>query len=379
MNAPRPYLSVIVPAHQAAAILPLSLGGLRKSDLPDEVWELIVVDDASRDDTSMIAAEYADTVIRLSGNPRGPAYARNRGCEASGGEILVFVDADVVVHPDTLSQFAVLFASHADLGAAFGSYDSLPTGGGLVSQYRNLLHHYVHHRGAGAAETFWAGCGAVQRNLFVEVGMFDEWHYPRPEIEDIELGRRIRRSGRPILLRPEIQATHLKRWKFGNMLITDLTRRGIPWMQLLLQEGPTNASSSLNLEARQKWCTALVGIALLGVATATVLWSGWPLLVAAVAIAVVVFFNRTFYGFLRRERGLLFAARAIPLHLVYYIVNAVSVISGLLVYALFGGPLPSNDASAQAALGIETWPPGPRPPSSEFGNSRFPRKEHGAK
>jgi glycosyltransferase involved in cell wall biosynthesis len=58
----RPFLSVIVPAHKAESLLPDTLGALRNSDFVKEQWELIVVDDASRDRTALIAAQYADTV-----------------------------------------------------------------------------------------------------------------------------------------------------------------------------------------------------------------------------------------------------------------------------------------------------------------------------
>jgi hypothetical protein len=54
-----------------------------------------------------------------------------------------------------------------------------------MSQYRNLIHHHVHHQNAGHVETFWAGAGGVRRDVFSEAGMYDEWHYGRPQIEDI--------------------------------------------------------------------------------------------------------------------------------------------------------------------------------------------------
>src|SRR5688572_7427788 len=90
----RPFFSVIMPAHNAAGMLPRSLGALRNSDLPKDHWELIVVDDGSSDETSLIAARYADTVVTLPGKPNGPAYARNRGFEVSRGDIVIFIDAD---------------------------------------------------------------------------------------------------------------------------------------------------------------------------------------------------------------------------------------------------------------------------------------------
>ena len=76
----RPIVSVVFPAHRASHFLLRSLAALAASDLPREQWELIVVDDASGDDTPSVAAEYADTVVRLPGSLHEPAYARNRGC-----------------------------------------------------------------------------------------------------------------------------------------------------------------------------------------------------------------------------------------------------------------------------------------------------------
>src|SRR5437773_7213908 len=137
MKPKRPYLSVIIPAHQGERVLLLSLAALQASTLPREAWELIVVDDASTDGTDVVAAEHANTVIRLPGKPHGPAYARNRGFEVSRGDVIVFVDADVCVHPDSLARFASIFASQPDVGAVFGSYDDNPEAPGFVSQYRN--------------------------------------------------------------------------------------------------------------------------------------------------------------------------------------------------------------------------------------------------
>jgi hypothetical protein len=363
-----PFLSVIVPVHQGTAVLPRSLDALLASELPREYWELVVVDDASTDESSVIAARYADTVIRIAGKPRGPAYARNRGCEASRGEVLVFVDADVCVHPETLSRFAALFARHADVGAAFGSYDLEPSVPTLVSQYRNLLHAYVHHQHPGEAETFWAGCGAIRRSAFLEVGMFDEWHYPRPQIEDIELGRRLRGAGHRILLRPEIQCTHLKEWTLFNMLSTDLSSRGVPWLWLLLEEGAD--VSPLNVRPIEKICTALIGLSLVAAVVAIVLGSALPLSVSAAAISAVLFVNRGFLRVLYHRGGLRLALAGIPLHVGFYIVNGLSVVGGWLMHQLFGEPQPPPDVEAQAAIGVSTWPPTPALPRRSIWGGR---------
>jgi len=236
MNTVTPFMSVIVPVYQGARVLPRCLAALRASQMPEGSWELIVVDDASTDATALIAAEFADAVVRLPDRPRGPAYARNRGVEVARGDIVVFVDADVCVHVDTLRRFTSVFTHEPDISAVFGAYDTAPEAPQIVSQYRNLLHHYVHWQSAGEAETFWGGCGAIRRQVFMEAGRYDEWSYPRPQIEDVELGHRVRALGHRILLRPEIQCTHLKRWTLRSMVSTDFFRRGVPWASLLLRE-----------------------------------------------------------------------------------------------------------------------------------------------
>lgn len=360
MSADNPLITVIVPAHQGAQVLPHALSALERSDLPRDRWELIVVDDASTDDTALVAARYADTVVRLGGKPHGPAYSRNRGFEVSRGEVVVFIDADTCVHPDTLSRFAELFVNRPDVDSVFGSYDAEPPAKGMVSQYRNLLHHYMHHRNAGEAETFWAGCGAIRSSVFKQVGMFDEWHYPQPQIEDIELGRRMRQHGKKIILDPRIQVTHLKHWTLGNVLATDFKNRGVPWMRLLLQEGPSRSSDTLNIRTTEKWCTVLVGSGLLAAAAAAVLRA--PLLLAGsvAAFGTVLALNLHLYRYLRRQRGFVFALAAIPLHLTYYVINGISVFSGILAHNLFGAPRPPVETEALAQVGIDTWPPAPR-------------------
>lgn len=358
-------LSVIVPARNAEHVLPQSLGALRRSEFPREEWELIVVDDASTDATALVAAHHADRVVELS-TPRalGPAYARNRGCEVARGDVVVFIDADVCVHPDTLRRFARLFAEDPSVGAAFGSYDVNPPAPGLVSQYRNLLHHYGHHRGRGEAETFWAGCGAVRRAVFVDAGMFDEWHYPRPQIEDIELGGRIRALGHRIVLRPDIQGTHLKQWTLSDMIRTDFWNRGVPWTRLLLHQGAMTRTATLNVKLIEKVKTALACGALVWLALALLTRElGW-VVAAMLSLLAVLLGSVDLYAFFTRVRGWRFAFAAVPLHLLYYVMNGVSVGIGWLLHHTVGEPRPDPVIEAYVELGMLRDPPVPSRPRS---------------
>ena len=150
---------------------------------------------------------------------------RNRGAELARGEILFFVDADVVLACGALRRLAKTFSEQPALAAVFGSYDATPPATGLVSQYRNLLHHFVHQTGNPDASTFWAGCGAIRQKAFERVGGFDARLFPRPSIEDIELGARLARLGHRVRLEKRLRATHLKRWTLGRVLLADVRDR----------------------------------------------------------------------------------------------------------------------------------------------------------
>ena len=324
-------LSVVVPAHNRAGDLSTALEALNASDLPRTSWELIVVDDASTDDTSAVAARHADEVLSIAGVAHGPAFARNVGANVATGDVLVFVDSDVAVSRTALSQFASLFEREPDIGAAFGAYDTSPRAPGVVSQYRNLLHHYVHCTNAGRASTFWAGCGAVRRKLFFEVGGFDADRFPRPQMEDIELGHRLVAHGVQIVLRPAIQGTHLKAWTIGTGLVTDFRDRAVPWMRLLLKRGPFGEARELNVQPREKVLTAFAGLSALALLVSPFTGRAFAI-ISAGCCAIVVAGNAPLLRWFARERGTGFAVMIIPLRMAYYLSNAMAVATAVALH-----------------------------------------------
>jgi cellulose synthase/poly-beta-1,6-N-acetylglucosamine synthase-like glycosyltransferase len=327
-RAPDLRLSVIVPAHNGEHVLAESLPALLASDLPRNQWELIVVDDASTDETADVAERHANRVVRLDGGPYGPASARNHGSEVARGEVLAFVDADVCIHADTLRKFLDVLSEDPGLSAVFGAYDTNPRAPGLVSQYRNLLHHYVHASQEGPADTFWAGCGAIRRSVFIQAGRFDARRYPRPQIEDIELGYRVRARGGRILLRPDIQCTHLKRWTLKGMVINDVRDRGLPWMRLLLDREAVGVGT-LNVRAGERILTAAMATAVLALAAAPFVATRIFLALAAACLLLILGANLPLLRWFARRRGPLFALGVVPLRLLYYLLNAAVAIIAL--------------------------------------------------
>ncbi len=294
-------LQIVIPATDAPPTLARCLAALARCAEPHEV--LVVRDPPGS----------------------GPAAARNAGAARARGEILVFVDADVEVHPDALARLRAAFDGDPALDAVFGSYDDRPAATATVSRFRNLLHHHVHTSAPGPATTFWAGLGAVRREAFHAVGGFDAARYPRPSIEDVELGMRLHAAGRRIALDPAVRGTHLKRWTLGSMLRADLLARGAPWVALRLERGGAGGAA-LNLAWRHRLAA---GAALL--ATGAALTGRGR--TAAAATAAMIGANAPFYALLARRGGPRLALAGAPLHLVHHLTAAASVPAGVLLWA----------------------------------------------
>ncbi|HLA09617.1 MAG TPA: glycosyltransferase family A protein [Pyrinomonadaceae bacterium] len=314
-----PYISVIIPVYNAEKFLAGCLDAISSSSF--RKYELIVVDDCSTDESAKVGHDRGAKILRMS-RQSGPGGARNLGAKNAAGEILFFVDADVVVKPDTLERVAANFKNHPEVAAVFGSYDEEPAEQNFISQYKNLFHRFVHQQGSTEASTFWAGCGGVRREIFLALDGFDAERYPRPAIEDIELGYRMRQQGHRILLDKQLQGKHLKRWTLRSMLHADIFRRAVPWSTLILES--ENMVNDLNLQTSDRISAGLVALSLLILPFS--IFAPQLLLLIVGLLALVPLLNYKLYLFFFHRKGLTFAILAFPLHLLYYLYSGVTFV-----------------------------------------------------
>jgi glycosyltransferase involved in cell wall biosynthesis len=318
-------ISVVIPAYNGGAALRECLASLAAHRHQFTEW--IVVNDASTDDSIQFAEEFGARVIQAPVR-KGPANARNLGALAATGDILLFLDADVRIHDDTIPRILQRFQDDADLTALFGSYDTDPAPLGLVSEYRNLLHSFVHHTGKSNASTFWSGCGAIRRELFLANGGFDVTFLV---VEDIELGMRLVRQQLRVVLDPSIQVQHLKRWTLPTMINTDIHSRGIPWAKLILSSGRMPNDLNLSWSNRLSVALALLltlstGLFAAGFVLGTSAQLMWPgLLALLMMFAAIAAINMPFYRFLADRRSFKFASASMVLHLLYLFCCATAM------------------------------------------------------
>lgn len=319
-------VSVVIPVRDGARDLAKALAALQEG--AGHVDEVVVVDDGSADSSPAVAASFGVRVERMPA-PSGAAAARNHGARCAGGGVLFFLDADVVAPPDTVARAARWLDRNPEYAAVFGSYDDSPEAEGVVSRFRNLLHHYTHQTARREASTFWTGCGLVRREPFDAVGGFDPaW----TGLEDIELGYRLRAKGHRIALDPTLQVKHLKRWSLGSMIATDLAGRARHWTRLILERG--NLPDDLNVRFGQRISVALAFVATAALVAAPIdpRWLG----VTAAALAGVVWINRGFYAFLARRGGMAFAIASVLLHVLYFLCAGLGSLLALAQVRAFG-------------------------------------------
>jgi glycosyltransferase involved in cell wall biosynthesis len=313
----QPAISVVIPVRDGAGTLRACLQAVYRSAFSD--YEVVVVDDGSVDGTAVIAESFPCTLLQLP-NSTGPAAARNRGAEESHGSILFFLDADILISPQTLGMIARAFSERADVDALFGSYTKECVSNGFFSRYKNLVHHYAHQTSNREAVTFCGGFGAIRREVFFRLGGFNpRWRF----LEDIEFGHRLHLRGHRILLYKELQMTHCKGYTFESLVRSDLIGRAIPWTQLILENRVVR--SDLNLQWHNILSVPLSYLILVSPA----LWrvERLQLLIGALPLLFVAL-NCRFLAFAYREQGLLFAAQSCLMSWFSYLYSGLGLVLG---------------------------------------------------
>jgi len=313
-----PFISIIVPVYNGARTIGRCLESVFKSSYPS--FECIIVDDNSSDATLQISRSFDAKVIRLAGH-KGAAYARNRGAEAAQGDILLFIDSDVTIYPDCLDNVIKRFKERPGISALFGTYDDQPDSLNFLSQYKNLFHHYIHQTSQEEASTFWTACGAIKKDVFFEVGMFNE---NTRMMEDIELGYRLKAKNHKTYLDKGLVVKHLKHYTFSSLLKSDLFDRAVPWTILILKN--KQSANDLNLKPAHKLSALIVMFMIASMFIA--FKSTWFIITTPVLLTVYFVMNHEFYGFYLKKRGLLFALKVVPLHMLYYLYGALGFLIG---------------------------------------------------
>ncbi|MFC1561211.1 glycosyltransferase [Candidatus Latescibacterota bacterium] len=323
-----PTISVIIPVHNEIDNFRKCLQSLADSD--PIYKEIIIVADKVSDDSLHLIKEFdiKIKILRMT-TLGGPAKARNLGARLSKGNILFFLDADITIRHDTVNQIIAAFQKNPDIDALFGSYDDEPSELNFLSQFKNLFHHYVHQTSNEDSYSFWSGCGAIRRDVFWEIGGFNE-HYNRPSIEDIELGYRLKNGGYKTRLMKDLQVKHLKHWNLYILLKTDFFDRALPWTNLIFRY--CQFMNDLNLKISDRFSIVFVYMLLLTLLAA--FFIPWFFLLGVLCMGGLLALNWNLYRFFKNKRGLFFVIKVILWHWFYLFYCGLAFSIGFINYYL---------------------------------------------
>jgi glycosyltransferase involved in cell wall biosynthesis len=318
-------ISIVIPTYNSSRFMPNLLESIFKQAVED--MEVIIVDDCSKDDTVNIAKKYPVSVIQMEKNG-GPARARNRGVNEAKGDIIFFLDSDVLVLDGTVREVKKYFENNPSANCVIGVCATEPLNKGFVPTYMAMF-EYIHLVSArdGRVSVFAPRCGAIKKELFQRVGGYKE-SYKGADVEDFELARRINRVD-SIHLNPKILVRHQFVNNF-NEAVRNYFKRAVMWIHLFLKDkqfdnaGPTAPSNGIAAA-----CSFLSFFSLFFI----------PVIPTAknVFLALVIIFlisNLKWWNFMRRQAGLLFAVKALFLNYFLGIDIIVATMYGLVSYPL---------------------------------------------
>ncbi|HEY4612777.1 MAG TPA: glycosyltransferase [Bacteroidota bacterium] len=213
-------ISVIIPVRNRETALAECLRSLQTATPAPR--DIIVVDDASTDNSAGVAEQHGATVIRLDAN-HDPNFCRNRGAEEARGDILLFLDSDVVVQPSTLTNVAASFVDPS-IDAIVGLYTVHHRNTAVASQYKNLWIRYSYLRSNRTLDWIFGAVAAIRKDVFWKAGGFDRTFFMKYGGEDLELGKRMTNSQHLIKLNPDVEVEHLKHHTLSSLLKNDFER-----------------------------------------------------------------------------------------------------------------------------------------------------------
>lgn len=245
-----PAISVVAPTYRRPRLLAELLESLVAQTLPSERFEVIIVDDGSGDETLDVLAQWrAKGVLQLrfeSQENSGPAAARNRGFRMARAPLVAFIDDDCAAEPGWLEAHLAFMRTHPEIGGV---------GGKIVRKHDNLLARFVdhvsrmQHKAVGGEVMILITANACYpKAVLEEVDGFDE-RIPWPEGEDVDLARKVRESGRRLVVCDEAVVRHTHRDSLRG-IYKDGTLSGIGHryrMSMGLAERESRARTSLGM------------------------------------------------------------------------------------------------------------------------------------
>jgi hypothetical protein len=315
-------VSVIIPCHNSSKTIALCVESALTQTHPHV--EVIVVDDASGDDTPEIVSGYDCVLVRLSENV-GAGIARNRGIAASSGDVLFFVDSDVALAPDAVANAVRVFDENPTHGAVWGVYGDRPLVDDGVVEWVQVLHGHYRQTQLRPVHTGHFAVGAIRRRVVDEIGGFDERLFGQWTNEDHEFGLRIAEHF-PVARGLDVVGYHDDDDRVSSVLRKRFGR-AVSLMPLIFKQRDLKPER----EALHR-PSEIMAVLLATVSAPLPVLSPYLAVVPAIFLAWFIGTNLRLFGFVRRGGGWRVAMATVLLTYVYGLAVGAGGLTGAVRY-----------------------------------------------
>lgn len=327
-----PTVSVVVPVYNAERTIAEVLAALERSEYRD--FETVLVHDHSTDNTAAVlrelAGKYDFRLIEFPEN-RGVSKARNAGAQAAHGEILLYIDADCIVLPDTIGR-CIEELQRGESISVGGAYTPDAWDKDFFSNFQSLYINYVETKNEHP-DYIATHCMAIPRQVYLDFGGFREDFFVghAASVEDVELSHRLLAAGYQLSRPRDIAVQHM----FGYNLrrsVKNAVKKSRYWtMYSLHNRDVMKDSGAASYELKFTVFIQSLNAILLLAALVTRWW--WLLIPAAVLYTLDIIVCRHFLGLIRRERHWWFLIKAMAyFQFVYPFIVAYGSFLGMLSY-----------------------------------------------
>lgn len=203
------FISIIIPSYGREHLLNKCIERLRESACGD--YEIIVVDDYF-----MPPFTIKDPNVKMvfSNNRIGPAGARNLGASKARGDILLFIDSDVILSNNAYRQILEAFEA-SDFDAVYGIYSLDFPYTDFCSNYKNLYWNFNQMHSEPKSYNVCTAIFSIKKDVFDEIGGFNSESLVG---EDREIGIKLKEKNKKIFLNKRILGIHYKKLNFLQLL-----------------------------------------------------------------------------------------------------------------------------------------------------------------
>jgi len=318
-----PFISIIVPVYNGEKTVRKCLASILNQDYPRDKYEIIVVDDGSQDETKGIAKGFGDKVVEHR-KTLGLRHARKSGIKVAKGEIIVCVDSDVLIKPDTLDKIVNYFSDNREIDALTGMLSKEHPNTNFLSQYKNLYMNYIFSKLPQRITFLYGSIHAFRKEV---AQLYDSGF----DIgEDTSFGQKLISCGKKIAFLRDLEVIHLKKHSLFSFIKNDFQ---VPfyWARIFIkhkgwrQLGRNKTGFSHSPKEQLASIILAPAIFLTGIISLSGYFS---IFLIIFSVLVWLFLNFRFFAFLLKEKRFLFGILASFVTFFDNIIMAAGILCG---------------------------------------------------